>query len=231
MTTNEQKAIATEIAAADAAKIEAQRLVDLEKVTPEDAKKLMSEEHKALGYRPPAGSLAAEAQSKASKIAEPSAVPALDEETIRKAALSDAARIQLERGQPVPERSITGELDIDALSEADAKKLMSEEHKALGYRPPQNSLAAKAQAAAARHPQGNGTTVDARLLTEAAVRDAARISEERGTKSGSTSPDLSKLTPEQVSQLESQERKMLGSNAGTASAEAQSIQAKTAQAA
>ena len=85
---------------------------------------------------------------------------------------------------------------------------MSEEHKALGYRPPSDSLAAKAQAAAARHPQGNGTTVDARLLTEAAVRDAARISAERGTKSKTASPDLSNLTPEQVKQLESQERKM-----------------------
>ena len=223
MATNVQKAVATEIAAADAAKIEAQRLVDLNKVTPVDAKKLMSEEHKALGYRPPAGSraslsllpllptnphppVAAEAQSKASKVDANGAV--LDDETIRKAALSDAARIQLERGQPVPERSITGELDFDALSEADAKKLMSEEHKALGYRPPSDSLAAKAQAAAARHPQGNGTTVDARLLTEAAVRDAARISAERGTKSKTASPDLSNLTPEQVKQLESQERKM-----------------------
>ncbi|KAL1740617.1 hypothetical protein HDZ31DRAFT_76762 [Schizophyllum fasciatum] len=226
MATNVQKAVATEIAAADEAKIQAQRLVDLNKVTPVDAKKLMSEEHKALGYRPPAGSLAAEAQSKASKVDANGAV--LDDETIRKAALSDAARIQLERGQPVPERSITGELDFDALSEADAKKLMSEEHKALGYRPPSDSLAAKAQAAAARHPEGNGTTVDARLLTEAAVRDAARISAERGTKTNTSSPDLSNLTPEQVSQLESQERKLLDSNAGTASAEAQSLKDKAA---
>ncbi|KAL1741044.1 hypothetical protein HDZ31DRAFT_67313, partial [Schizophyllum fasciatum] len=62
----------------------------------------------------------------------------------------------------------------------------------------------------------------------AAVRDAARISAERGTKTNTSSPDLSNLTPEQVSQLESQERKLLNSNAGTASAEAQSLKDKAA---
>ena len=37
---------------------------------------------------------------------------------------------------------------------AEARKIMSAEHKALGFRPPHGSLAAEAQAAAARHPLG-----------------------------------------------------------------------------
>lgn len=38
----------------------------------------------------------------------------------------------------------------------DARKLMSHEHRALGFRPPPGSLAAEAQAAAAKHAEGNG---------------------------------------------------------------------------
>lgn len=44
-------------------------------------------------------------------------------------------------------------VEFDGLA-AEARKLMSEEHKALGHRPPPDSLAAQAQAAAAKHPQG-----------------------------------------------------------------------------
>ena len=55
----------------------------------------MSEEHRALGYRPPPGSLAAEAQSAASK--HPETVAPLSEEQIRLAALVDAERIKNER--------------------------------------------------------------------------------------------------------------------------------------
>ena len=92
MATNVQKAVATEIAAADAAKIEAQRLVDLNKVTPVDAKKLMSEEHKALGYRPPPGSLAAKAQAAAAQHPEKSA--GVDPAALTKAAVEDARAIE-----------------------------------------------------------------------------------------------------------------------------------------
>ena len=40
------------------------------------------------------------------------------------------------------------------MSLAEARKIMSVEHKVLGFRPPHDSLAAAAQAAAARHPEG-----------------------------------------------------------------------------
>jgi hypothetical protein len=51
----------------------------------------MSAEHKALGYRPPPGSLAAEAQAAAAK--HPNTSEHIDENTLREAARSDAARI------------------------------------------------------------------------------------------------------------------------------------------
>lgn len=53
---------------------------------------------------------------------------------------------------------------------------MSEEHKALGFRPPHGSLAAEAQAAAAKHPEVTGVTpLNPEKLKEAARLDAARI--------------------------------------------------------
>ncbi|EEB98018.1 hypothetical protein MPER_02554 [Moniliophthora perniciosa FA553] len=42
----------------------------------------------------------------------------------------------------------TGSLNLDNIGEAEARKIMSLEHKALGYRPPPGSLASEAQAAA-----------------------------------------------------------------------------------
>lgn len=52
----------------------------------------MSEEHKALGYRPPPGSLAAEAQSAASK--HPNARAGVDGATLAKVAVEDAKKIE-----------------------------------------------------------------------------------------------------------------------------------------
>ena len=53
---------------------------------------------------------------------------------------------------------------------------MSIEHKVLGFRPPQGSLAAEAQAAAAKHPEVAGAqSPDPQKLKEAAQEDAQRI--------------------------------------------------------
>ncbi|KAF9491122.1 hypothetical protein BDN71DRAFT_102282 [Pleurotus eryngii] len=123
----------------------------------------MSEEHKALGYRPPHGSLASAAQAAASKHPNPeSNTLHVDEETLRKAALEDAARIAAQRSQP-------GSPEIDA------------KHKALGYRPPPGSLAADAQAAASKHPKGlEGVPKPPReVLAKEALKDAARIASQR----------------------------------------------------
>ena len=53
---------------------------------------------------------------------------------------------------------------------------MSEEHKALGYRPPPGSLAAQAQSAAEKHPNGvlDGHPV-IHDLQRAALEDVAKI--------------------------------------------------------
>lgn len=45
----------------------ADRTINVSTLTAEEARKLQSEEQKALGYRPPPGSLSAEAQSVADK--------------------------------------------------------------------------------------------------------------------------------------------------------------------
>lgn len=53
---------------------------------------------------------------------------------------------------------------------------MSVEHKVLGFRPPHGSLAAEAQAAAAKHPEVPGVQQpDPEKLKEAAKIDAERI--------------------------------------------------------
>ena len=51
---------------------------------------------------------------------------------------------------------------------------MSEEHNSLGYRPPPGSLAAEAQAAAARHPHSSAG-LDPAILTKDALEDAKKI--------------------------------------------------------
>lgn len=78
----------------------------------------MSEEHKALGYRPPPGSLAAEAQAAAAK--HPDLPPCgISAEQIRLAALADAERIKREReAQTSPVSAAAGvHIDLDNLGE------------------------------------------------------------------------------------------------------------------
>lgn len=152
----------------------------------------MSEEHKALGYRPPPGSLAAQAQAAVARHetqhAEEKSLT-IEEEKLRKAALLDAERIQQEReavassavdlnsvGEGECELSVTfvATTDMAKYSTAEARKLMSDEHKALGYRPPPGSLASEAQAAAAKHPDASAG-VDTPTLARAALEDATHI--------------------------------------------------------
>ena len=67
----------------------------------------MSVEHKALGYRPPPGSLAAEAQAEAAK--HPQSSAQVSDEAIRLAALADAERIKQERSKAGVDLSAIGE--------------------------------------------------------------------------------------------------------------------------
>ncbi|KAH9948520.1 hypothetical protein B0H21DRAFT_846733 [Amylocystis lapponica] len=239
-----------------------------------EARKLMSAEHKALGYRPPPGSLAAEAQAEAAR--HPAARPlGLNADELTQAALADAARILEQRTAALaldegswPElaapaqrgagevhwlgaaqyadggsRAGTHELgrtaledavdvggggvaraiDLDYIGEAEARKLMSEEHKALGYRPPTGSLAAEAQAAAARHPNAS-VGVDAVVLTQAALQDAMTIETRRLSPTASAEINLNTITTGEARALQSEEQ-VLGYRplADSLAGEAQSV--------
>ena len=60
---------------------------------------------------------------------------------------------------------------------AEARKVMSEEHKILGFRPPHGSFAAEVQSIAAKHPEGKpgAAPPDTGKLKEIAREDALRI--------------------------------------------------------
>ncbi|KAI0946205.1 hypothetical protein AcV7_010242 [Taiwanofungus camphoratus] len=170
--------------------------IDLNAIGRAEARKIMSEEHRILGFRPPHGSLAAEAQAAAAKHPEgnPSKVP--DPIKLKELAREDAARILAERrtntehngaravdsnsnAKAATKPPPTGGVNLSTISVAEARALMSHEHKALGFRPPPGSLAAEAQAAAAKHPEGNGTSADEEALKEVALKDAERIKADR----------------------------------------------------
>lgn len=158
----------------DAAHRDAQRIVandivhiNVDEISPEDARLLMSEEHKILGYRPPPHSLASNAQSAASKHKASNSSGSFDPEQLRLAALEDANRI-------IAEQARFAALDLDKVGAKDARKLMSEEHKALGYRPPPGSLAAQAQRSSVKHPDSS-VGLDAAALKEVARLDAEKV--------------------------------------------------------
>ncbi|KAI0810962.1 hypothetical protein BC629DRAFT_1589703 [Irpex lacteus] len=150
--------------------------IDLNIIGKAEAKKIMSIEHKVLGFRPPQGSFAAEAQAAAAKHPEVPGVQ-LDSEKLKEAAKIDAQRILAERNQSsgsesptsstvdkaaaVLDDGTTPDVDLTTLSEADARKLMSHEHRALGFRPPPGSVAAEAQALVAK-------TTEVKVETETA---------------------------------------------------------------
>jgi hypothetical protein len=88
----------------------------------------------------------------------------IDPEALKVAALEDANRI----------RGATLSIDLDKVGVRDARIIMSEEHKNLGYRPPPDSLAAKVQRSATKHPDSS-LGLDAATLREVARADAERI--------------------------------------------------------
>ncbi|KAI0651326.1 hypothetical protein C8Q79DRAFT_27399 [Trametes meyenii] len=178
--------------------------IDLEAVSMAEARKIMSEEHKILGFRPPQGSFAAEVQSLAAK--NPEGKPgasAPDTSKLKEIAREDALRILAERktstgadkdALPASAKQANGSdkhvtparhsppipgVNLNKISATDARVLMSHEHRALGFRPPPGSLAAEAQSAAAKHPEGDGTQLADAILREIALRDAERIKADR----------------------------------------------------
>ena len=88
----------------------------------------------------------------------------IDPQVLKVAALEDANRIQM--------AALT--IDLGKVGAKDARIIMSEQHKSLGYRPPPDSLAAKAQRSSTKHPDST-LGLDAAKLREAARADAERI--------------------------------------------------------
>jgi hypothetical protein len=112
--------------------------VDLGSVGQKDASAIQSEEQKALGYRPPAGSLAAEAQAAAAQ--HPDASTGLPPSDLKAAADADAVTTEVARADT--------SVDLGTISKDEARTIQSAEQQILGYRPPKGSLAAEAQSAA-----------------------------------------------------------------------------------
>ena len=88
----------------------------------------------------------------------------IDPQVLKVAAIEDADRIQM----------AALSIDLDKVGVKDARIIMSEEHKALGYRPPPDSLAAKAQRSSTKHPDSS-LGLDTATLRKAARADAERI--------------------------------------------------------
>ncbi|KAF7791537.1 hypothetical protein EIP86_002553 [Pleurotus ostreatoroseus] len=195
----------TKAAFEDAMRIKKEREVngvDLSAIGEAQARKLMSEEHKALGHRPPSDSLASQAQAAAAQHPKGATASQLPSQALQRAALENAVVLE---STPV-------NIDLEFIGQAEARRLMSEEHKALGYRPPQGSLAAAAQAAAAKHPHASAG-LDPVTLTRAALEDAKKIEAERRSSSSSdTRPDINvtTVTADEAHKLQSEEQKALG---------------------
>lgn len=85
-----------------------------------------------------------------------------------------------------PRESCSVSRILTSLCTADARRLMSAEHKALGFRPPPGSLAAEAQAEAAKHPN-TPVRLSAEELRKAALADAERI---KGLRAGTNELNL-----------------------------------------
>ncbi|KAI0351664.1 hypothetical protein OH77DRAFT_1461785 [Trametes cingulata] len=217
--------------------------IDLDSIGEAEARKIVSEEHRALGYRPSDGSLAAQAQSAAARHPEGSLIPP-NEKALTEAAEADAVRVAGELGgQPsykmqhitVPGKARqlsaaeTLGIDLRGVGRNEANQIMSEEHSELGYRPPAGSLAAEAQAAAAHHPQGEPGVEhpDPISLVEAAREDAQRVAAEREPD---TVPciNLHTVTKQEAQLLESLEHKFLGYTppSGSLAAQAQAAVAR-----
>ncbi|KAL5498243.1 hypothetical protein ACEPAH_2383 [Sanghuangporus vaninii] len=183
--------------------------VNLLGITHAEARIITSEEHKALGYRPPQGSLAAIAQSAAAHHAQEDAGGTGERGSqrtsmLKEAARVDAARIAAEKGEAVGALPTVG---LDEISKEEAARLQSAEHKILGYRPPPGSLASQAQSAADRN-----------------TANQNRINGE-----GPGGIDLNAITQSDASRLMSEEHKRLGHRPPAESLAAQAQSAVSAR--
>ena len=119
----------------------------------------------AAGDIPPPHVLAVETEKPRAEYTDSNTPPsAINTEALKVAALEDANRIL----------EATLSIDLDKVGIRDARVIMSEQHKCLGYRPPPDSLAAKAQRSSTKHPDSS-LGLDVMVLREAARADAEKI--------------------------------------------------------
>ncbi|PCH42983.1 hypothetical protein WOLCODRAFT_90083 [Wolfiporia cocos MD-104 SS10] len=147
--------------------------VNLSTISAAEARTLMSHEHRALGFRPPPGSLAAEAQAAAAKHPEGAGASSVDSGVLKEIALRDAERIKADR-----ELNIVGEVNVDTLGKAGAERLASATENVLGHSPPPGSLAAEAKQAAEAHPNGGSFPVldgDVERLEDVGRQEGERL--------------------------------------------------------
>ena len=137
----------------------------------ESDSKTNPEETRVIGHTPLSSAFTKEAQSPTDKPAEPkdtadtrTAIGTVHPQALKVTALEDASRIQ----------TAIQIIDLGKVGAKDARIIMSEEHKSLGYRPPPDSLAAKAQRSSLKHPDSS-LGLDAATLRDAARADAERI--------------------------------------------------------
>ncbi|KAL5478869.1 hypothetical protein ACEPAI_2146 [Sanghuangporus weigelae] len=166
--------------------------VNLSGITHSEARIITSEEHRALGYRPPQGLLAAVAQSATAHHAQEDPEGASEHgsqrtSTLKEAARMDAARIATEKGEAVGALSTVG---LDEISKEEAARLQSAEHKILGYRP--GSLASQAQSADDRKMTNqnriNGEGPGGINLNSMTQSDACRLMSEEHRRLGCRPP-------------------------------------------
>ncbi|KAK7543540.1 hypothetical protein IWX49DRAFT_330054 [Phyllosticta citricarpa] len=131
-------------------------------VTKEDAARLESVEHKALGYRPPSSSVAAQVQAMADKV-----------ENFHK--IADNIEQKL-REHP------------SSVTKQDAQQVLSKEHKVLGHYPPKGSISAAAQRVAA----ANERQAKKDEVTKDEVTKDEATKDEDGTKTDSEKNDADK---------------------------------------
>ena len=99
--------------------------VNLEKITPAEASVTVSGEHRALGFRPPHGSLASQAQAAAARNGNDTRGEQRTAD-LKGAARADAARIAVERGDGV---GAVPTIDLSNITKDEAARLQSEEQK------------------------------------------------------------------------------------------------------
>ena len=128
-------------------------------------------ETQVIGCVSRTSAFAAEVQSPIDKPAEPKdmtetkiTIGTIDPQLLKVTELEDANRVQM----------VTQSIDLDKVGAKDARIIMSEEHKSLGYRPPPDSIAARAQRSSSKHPDSS-LGLDAATLRDAARADAERV--------------------------------------------------------